>query len=66
VDKATSGDPQIIIQRIADYRADEKSDPTYYARHTVTKAQAELVRQSPTGKSAEGHETPVRESSLNH
>jgi hypothetical protein len=63
---ARGDDPQIIIQRIADYRADEKSDPIYYARHTVTKAQAELVRQSPTGKSAEGRETPERESSLNH
>jgi len=63
---ARGDDPQIIIQRIADYRADEKSDPIYYARHTVTKAQAELVRQSPAGRSAEGHETPERESSLNH
>lgn len=63
---ARGDDPQIIIQRIADYRADEKSDPIYYARHTVTKAQAELVRQSPTGRSSEGHETPDRESSLNH
>lgn len=63
---ARGDDPQIIIQRIADYRADEKSDPIYYARHTVTKAQAELVRQSSTGRSAEGHETPERESGLNH
>ena len=63
---ARGDDPQIIIQRIADYRADEKSDPIYYARHTVTKAQAELVRQRPAGKSAEAHEAPERESSLNH
>ena len=63
---ARGDDPQIIIQRIADYRAGEKSDPIYYARHTVTKAQADLARQSPTGRSAEGHETPERESSLNH
>jgi hypothetical protein len=63
---ARGDDPEIIIQRIADYRADEKSDPIYYARHTVTKAQAELVRQSPAGRSAEEHEAPGRESSLNH
>ncbi|MBS1840426.1 MAG: hypothetical protein JST77_06210 [Acidobacteria bacterium] len=63
---ARGDDPQIIMQRIADYRADEKTDPIYYARHTVTKAQAQLVRQSPTDRSAEGHETPERESSLNH
>ncbi|MGH9826032.1 MAG: tyrosine-type recombinase/integrase, partial [Blastocatellia bacterium] len=27
---------------IADYRADEKHDPEYYARHTIAKAQADL------------------------
>jgi hypothetical protein len=31
-----------IIQRIADYRADDKADPTYYARLTVIKAQRSL------------------------
>lgn len=34
-------DPEIIIQRIADYRADDKADPLYYARHTVEKARAD-------------------------
>ena len=63
---ARGDDPEVVIQRIADYRADEKSDPSYYARHTVTKAQAELVRQSPTGRSAEGDEAPERESRLEH
>jgi hypothetical protein len=63
---ARGDEPEIIMQRIADYRADEKSDPSYYARHTVTKAQAELVRQSPAGRSAEGHETPGRESRPDH
>jgi len=37
-------DPESVIQRIADFRADEKPDPTYYARLTVNKAQAELQR----------------------
>jgi hypothetical protein len=59
-------DPEVVIQRIADYRAQDKSDPIYYARHTVTKAQAELVRQSATGRSAAGDETPARESSVGH
>jgi hypothetical protein len=63
---ARGDDPEVVIQRIADYRADEKSDPSYYARHTVTKAQVELVRQSPTGRSAEGDEVPERESRLEH
>jgi len=31
--------PDQIIQRIADFRADDKADPTYYARLTVIKAQ---------------------------
>jgi len=34
--------PEVVIQRIADYRAADKVDPNYYARHTVTKAQAAL------------------------
>jgi len=59
-------DPEVVIQRIADYRAQDKSDPIYYARHTVTKAQAELVRLSATGRSAAGDETPARESSVGH
>src|SRR5258708_2441246 len=35
-------DPEAIIRRIADYRADEKHNPEYYARHTVEKARAAL------------------------
>jgi hypothetical protein len=32
--------PDEVIRRIADYRAEGKADPLYYARHTVMKAQA--------------------------
>jgi hypothetical protein len=39
---ARGDDPEVVIQRIADYRSDDKDDPDYYARRTVTKAQAEL------------------------
>jgi hypothetical protein len=39
---ARSDDPEVVIQRIADYRSEDKADPNYYARHTVMKAQAEL------------------------
>jgi len=35
-------EPQEIIRRIADYRADDKHDPLYYARLTVIKAQLSL------------------------
>lgn len=42
-------DPEVVIQRIADYRSEDKADPIYYARHTVAKAQEQLTceRQSP-------------------
>jgi hypothetical protein len=52
---ARGDDPEEIIRRIADYRADEKHDPEYYARHTVAKAQAELQGRAPT-QSSEGAE----------
>jgi len=39
---ARGDDPAIVIQRIADFRADEKPNPEYYARHTVDKAQEAL------------------------
>jgi RepB DNA-primase from phage plasmid len=32
--------PEEVIRRIADYRAEDKADPLYYARLTVTKAHA--------------------------
>ena len=39
--------PQEVVHRIADFRSTEKSDPLYYARLTVKKAQADLGRESP-------------------
>ena len=39
---ARGDDPQEIIRRIADYRADDKHDPQYYARLTVIKAQLSM------------------------
>src|ERR1700723_476900 len=39
---ARGDDSEVVIQRIADYRAEDKDDPNYYARRTVTRAQAEL------------------------
>jgi RepB DNA-primase from phage plasmid len=35
--------PEAVIRRIADYRAEDKADPGYYARLTVTKAQRTLM-----------------------
>jgi hypothetical protein len=40
---ARGDNPEQIIQRIADYRAEDKADPFYYARLTVTKAQLGLT-----------------------
>jgi hypothetical protein len=57
--------PEVIIQRIANYRADEKHDPIYYARHTVEKAQEELHRRSagvqPTERSPSETKEPSHE-----
>jgi hypothetical protein len=36
-------DPQEVIRRIADYRADDKHHPLYYARLTVIKAQLSIM-----------------------
>ncbi len=40
-----SDDPEVVIQRIADYRAEYKADPCYYARHMMKKAQPPLERE---------------------
>lgn len=52
---ARGDDPEEIVRRIADYRADEKHDPEYYARHTVEKAQADMQNR-PTAQSSEAAE----------
>ena len=39
---ARGDDTEEIIRRIADFRAEDKPSPEYYARRTVMKAQAEL------------------------
>ena len=36
-------DPEEVIRRIADYRANDKHDPAYYARHTVEKARGGIT-----------------------
>jgi hypothetical protein len=50
---ARGDDPEEVIRRIADYRAADKHDPQYYARHTVTKAQSELSTKSSVGTAVE-------------
>jgi hypothetical protein len=45
---ARGDDPRQIMERIADYRSDDKADPRYYAELTVAKAQAEMARLETT------------------
>ena len=42
---ARGDNPELVVQRIADYRSQDKSDPDYYARHTVDKAHAQLEQE---------------------
>jgi hypothetical protein len=43
---ARGDDPDEVIRRISDYRANDKHDSVYYARHTVNKARAELQQKN--------------------
>jgi hypothetical protein len=52
---ARGDSPEEVIRRIADYRADDKADPTYYARLTVMKAQRSFVY--PQGDGPTFHES---------
>src|SRR5712692_3370293 len=42
---ARGDDPEEVIRRIADFRASDKHDPVYYARHTVKKAKNDSQRK---------------------
>jgi hypothetical protein len=43
---ARGDNPQEVMQRIADYRPEDKYDPLYYARLTVNKDQIDLKRET--------------------
>jgi RepB DNA-primase N-terminal domain len=62
---ARGDDTEEIIRRIADFRTEDKPSPEYYARHTVSKAQADLQRHAATvgGNGARTEITPGIESS---
>ena len=52
---ASGADPEELIARLAHSRANDKSDPQYYARLTVTKALADLqMRAADTANVPEG------------
>jgi RepB DNA-primase from phage plasmid len=48
---ARGDDVEEVIRRIVDFRTGEKADPEYYARHTVSKAQAALREARPSEQS---------------
>ena len=59
---ARGDNPEVVIQRIADYRSQDKADPNYYARHTVAKAQSQLEQERQNlGASKDPESTRVSE-----
>jgi hypothetical protein len=54
---ARGDEPEVVAERIADYRVGEKSDPIGYAHRTVAKAYAELLR---INAAAAGRTTPSK------
>jgi hypothetical protein len=51
---ARGDDPAIVVQRIADFRSEDKADPEYYARHTVMKAELTLRGAASSRESSGG------------
>jgi hypothetical protein len=58
---ARGDDPEVVIQRIADYRASDKHDPQYYARLTVHNAHAELRARDIKTEAARSEATDLRQ-----
>ena len=58
---ARGDDPEQVMRRIADYRADDKYDPDYYARRTVTKAQRQLAADKSQSESTLTAQTSSQE-----
>jgi hypothetical protein len=54
---ARGDEPEQVIRRIADYRADDKHDPDYYARRTVAKAQLQLAADKSPSESTPATQT---------
>jgi hypothetical protein len=63
---ARGDDAEEVIRRITDYRGTDKHDPAYYARHTVMKAQAELLRQNANERPGEGERTEAKQIGFDH
>jgi hypothetical protein len=55
---ARGDDPEVVIQRIADFRSEEKADPNYYAHRTVAKAHAQLEQERRDRGASNAPESP--------
>jgi hypothetical protein len=51
--------PELVIQRIADYRSEDKPDPKYYADHTVSRARAQLEHERQNTSESNCLESPT-------
>jgi len=51
--------PELVIQRIADYRSEDKTDPKYYADHTVARARAQLEQERQSTSESNCLESPT-------
>jgi hypothetical protein len=63
---ARGDDVEEIVRRIADFRATDKDNPEYYARHTVEKAQAQLAKEKETESSPDVQPTQAKEIAVDH
>ena len=63
---ARGDDPQEIVRRIADYRAQDKADPQYYAQHTVTKARLETQLEASRSRPIEIDPVPTNDRGRDH
>lgn len=63
---ARGDDPEVVIQRIADYRSQDKADPQYYARHTVAKAQTQLEQEPQEPHSSGISDSPAADKGPDH
>ena len=63
---ARGDDVEEIIRRIADFRTQDKPNPEYYARHTVEKAHAELVKQKENNGPPDAESGQAREIGADH
>jgi hypothetical protein len=63
---ARGDNPEVVIQRIADYRAEDKDNPAYYARLTVQKAHAELAEANRLGSVDASNQTSSKADPMEH